>query len=71
MSLKSVILLQENGFELDLAPFECRRVEVSFAVATDQMAVSSYSPSAMLVLPTAGTKFSNIMHVWLIVIDSF
>ena len=46
--------LQENGFEFDLTPFECRRVNVSFAVTTHQMAVSSYSPSAMLDLSIAG-----------------
>ena len=56
-SLKSILLiiLQENGFEFDLVSFTCRRVNVSFAVATNQMALSGYSPSAMLELSTTGT----------------
>ena len=49
-----LLFLQENGFEFDLAPFACRQVEISFAVATNGMAVSNYSPSTTILLSDHG-----------------
>ena len=49
--------IQENGFEFDLAPFACRRVEISFAVATQQMNVSSYSAATTVELSTGSGKY--------------
>ena len=49
---------QENGFEFDLAPFACRSVEISFAVATHEMNVSSYSPSTAVELSSGSGKQS-------------
>ena len=44
------LFIQENGFEFDLAPFTCRQVAISFAIATNQMGVSDYSPPTTLSL---------------------
>ena len=48
--------LQDNGFEIDLAPFVCRQVEISVAVATNGMTVSSYSPSTTVLLSDHGNS---------------
>ena len=55
------LFIQENGFEFDLAPFTCRHVEISFAVATNWMAVSDYSPPATLFL-SSGSKYRITYH---------
>ena len=48
MTVSFKTTLQENGFEFDLAPFLCKKIAVSFAVATYDSSLSNYSPSVII-----------------------